>query len=226
MTDLDARRVVELFNGLRARGIDTWDPPPDIAGGDRESVVLALRALTIQADARLASETLVMPAVTSPRTNVGTRRIRSVLDEVVGQARREIVVLGYELSDREVLRLLAERASMGVRVELLLDATQTPVDMLRALWPTGAGPAHLWVTGVNRRGRPIRLHAKAVIADSRRAVIGSANFTRSGLRSNLELAVVLDGPAVARIRAYAAELIARHVVFDAGEIGGVPIGQG
>jgi phosphatidylserine/phosphatidylglycerophosphate/cardiolipin synthase-like enzyme len=220
VTRSDPRRVADLFARLRARGDDTWDPPAELLGDDAEAVLLALRALTIQADAHVRTETRVNPAVTSPGTSLRARRINAVLDELLLGARQEIVVLGYELSDRGVLDRLADRSSMGVRVELLLDSVQTPLPAVAAAWPVGSGSARVWRTSVDGRGRPIRLHAKAVIADGRRALVGSANFTRSGLRSNLELGVILDGPAVAVIRTYTAELIARQLVVDAGEVGG------
>lgn len=40
------------------------------------------------------------------------------------------------------------------------------------------------------------VHAKVVIVDEKRAYIGSANFTQTGLGSNFELGVLVDGPLV------------------------------
>jgi phosphatidylserine/phosphatidylglycerophosphate/cardiolipin synthase-like enzyme len=218
-----ARRVTSIFSDLRRKGASTWDPPPEIGGDDRDAVVLALRALTLLAEEREAAETTVVPALTSPRAALRARRINVAVDELLRGAREEIVVIGYELSERGVLARLAERASLGVRVEILVDAEQTSIAGLRESWPRGAGTARVWSSTVDARGRPVRLHAKALISDGRRAIIGSANFTRSGMRSNLELGVILEGPAVATIRAYAGELIRRGMIETAGNLDGAPI---
>jgi phosphatidylserine/phosphatidylglycerophosphate/cardiolipin synthase-like enzyme len=224
VTHADPRAVAELFNRLRRDGQDTWNPKVDNLPGDPASLTLAFRALSVQAAAHEATETIVVPAVTTPSTSVGVRRIGAVLDELLAGAQREVVVLGYELSDPATLGRLAETASRGVRVELLLDSAQTSLDLIRKSWPRGGGVAHLWQTGVNPRGKAVRLHAKVVIVDGRRALMGSANLTRSGLRSNLEVAVLLNGPVVAGIRAYAGELIDRRLLIDAGEVSGKDLG--
>lgn len=43
------------------------------------------------------------------------------------------------------------------------------------------------------------LHMKAVVADSRRAYVGSANFTRGGLGHHAELGVLLEGSSVSGV---------------------------
>lgn len=43
------------------------------------------------------------------------------------------------------------------------------------------------------------LHMKAAVADSRRAYVGSANFTWGGMGSHAELGVLLEGPSVREI---------------------------
>jgi phosphatidylserine/phosphatidylglycerophosphate/cardiolipin synthase-like enzyme len=223
MSAPSARQITALFVDLRRRGESTWDAPAEYDGAQRESIELALRALTILADQRDALETTVVPALTSPRAALRARRINMAVDELLRGATDEIVVIGYELSERGVLARLAERASVGVRVEIIVDGQQTSIDAIHAGWPRGAGRARVWTSAADGRGRAVRLHAKALIADGRRALIGSANFTASGMRSNLELGVVLDGPAVRTIRQYAGELIRRNLVVARDEIIGSPV---
>jgi phosphatidylserine/phosphatidylglycerophosphate/cardiolipin synthase-like enzyme len=43
------------------------------------------------------------------------------------------------------------------------------------------------------------MHAKAIVADRRVALVGSANFTAGGLRSNLEVGVRVTGAVAADI---------------------------
>ena len=46
---------------------------------------------------------------------------------------------------------------------------------------------------VIRLNNPMRNHTKAIIADSKIGVIGSANFTYSGLHTNIEIGVLIKG---------------------------------
>jgi phosphatidylserine/phosphatidylglycerophosphate/cardiolipin synthase-like enzyme len=224
LSDAQLDQIVARFSELRLRHVDTWDPPSELTG-DSPDVVRIMRALTLLADERDRRETRVCAAVTSPALALEARRISSVLQEMVDAAETEVIVLGYELSDTPTVERLARRASLGVRVDLIVDASQTSVDRLRETWPAGGGMARIFRTTADPSGRMRRLHAKCVIADGRQALVGSANFTRSGLGTNLELAVSLEGPEVRRLRALAVELIEGGLVSFGGELGGDAIGE-
>jgi phosphatidylserine/phosphatidylglycerophosphate/cardiolipin synthase-like enzyme len=59
---------------------------------------------------------------------------------------------------------------------------------LRELYKTDTDGQHVHAT-----------HAKLIIADETTAYVGSANFTRTSLRYNFELGVLISGPAVREI---------------------------
>lgn len=223
MSDAQLDQIVARFSELRMRHVDTWDPPSELSG-DSPDVIRIMRALTLLADERDRKETRVYAAVTSPAMALQARRISSVLREMVDAAETEIIVLGYELSDGPTVERLARRASLGVRVDLIVDATQTSVDRLRESWPAGGGVARIFRTTASPFGRTRRLHAKCVIVDGRQALVGSANFTKSGLGTNLELAVLLEGPEVRRLRTLAVELVDGGQVSLDGDVGGGRIG--
>jgi phosphatidylserine/phosphatidylglycerophosphate/cardiolipin synthase-like enzyme len=176
---------------------------------------LAAEALAVLADRHERRLNRVTPVATTPRSALGARRSDAVLRDLIASASHELVVLGYEVSDRDIITALAERASVGVSVDLLIDATQTPLARLAEAWPRGAGEARVWTTASADDGKPYRLHAKAVIADGRRCMVGSANLTYSGLHTNLELGVLLEGPVAKRFRRHVSEMVRRGVVTQA-----------
>jgi phosphatidylserine/phosphatidylglycerophosphate/cardiolipin synthase-like enzyme len=180
---------------------------------------LAMESLALLTERYERRYTRVTPVATTPRTALRARRSDAVLRELIGGATEELIVLGYEVSDVYIIGALAERASLGVVVDLLIDANQTPPEKLALAWPAGAGPAQLWTTTMDERGRPYRLHAKAVIADGSRCMLGSANLTYSGLHANLELGVLLEGPVARRFRAHVAEMAQRGVVAPSISLG-------
>lgn len=206
-----ARELVQTF--LRRRSAS-----PGIAlVNDKHEI--AFEALALLADHYDGLTTHVTPVATTPRTALRARRSESVMRELIEGATEELIVLGYDVSDVLIIEALAERASLGVSVDLLVDSVQTPIERLADAWPAGAGQAKVWGTGTDTRGRPFRLHAKAIIADGRRCMLGSANLTHSGLRSNLELGVLLEGAVVPRFRAHVKEMAKRRIVVVAGLVG-------
>jgi phosphatidylserine/phosphatidylglycerophosphate/cardiolipin synthase-like enzyme len=117
--------------------------------------------------------------------------IREALARALKTASRNISAELFVLTDAEVLADLAAAAHRGVRVRLLLDPHQ---DVNRAayrlLQQSGVGVR--WY-----RPRPgAKLHAKAGLFDSR-LVLGSANWSRGGLRVNHELDLFLESPPAA-----------------------------
>lgn len=210
----------ELVQDFLRRGpsvVPTNDEPLEVR--------LAFEALALLANYYDERTTRVTPVATTPRTALGARRSEAVMRELIAEATEELIVLGYEVSDVEIIGALAQRASLGVAVDLMVDSVQTPFHRLADAWPVGAGQAKVWSTALDDRGKPFRLHAKALIADGRRCMLGSANLTHSGLRSNLELGVLLEGAVVPRFRAHVKEMARRGIVVPAGSLG-VPVKGG
>jgi phosphatidylserine/phosphatidylglycerophosphate/cardiolipin synthase-like enzyme len=207
-----ADRIVREF--LRGRASPQ---PTGVTWGPEEE--LAVEALAVLADRNERRLNRVTPVATTPRSALGARRSDAVLRDLIASATNELVVLGYEVSDRGIITGLAERASLGVSVDLLVDAKQTPLSRLSEAWPRGAATARVWTTAFAEDGKPYRLHAKAVIADGRRCMLGSANLTYSGLHTNLELGVLLEGPVAKRFRRHVSEMIRRNVVTQAMVLG-------
>jgi phosphatidylserine/phosphatidylglycerophosphate/cardiolipin synthase-like enzyme len=99
----------------------------------------------------------------------------------------------FVLTDPDVLVALTGANRRGVHVRLLLDPAQdsnlAPFRLLRA-------------AGVEVRWYPIprgaKLHAKAGLFDGRTLLVGSANWSLSGLSVNHELDLMVEDPMAAR----------------------------
>ena len=213
-----AYEVVRAF----LHGRDPHAPGASQSGADER---LALEALAILAERHERRTTRVTPVATTPRTALRARRSASVLRELIRGATLEIIVLGYDVSDVDIINELAQRASVGVAVDLLVDGAQTPIDRLVEAWPVGAGQARVWSTSLDERGRAYRLHAKAIIVDGRRCMLGSANLTYSGLHTNLELGVLLEGPVARRVRSHVSQMRRSGIVVPSTTLGDEPSPQ-
>ncbi len=120
------------------------------------------------------------------------QEIRGLLEPLLARAGRRVWAEIFALTDPDVIAALAAAHRRGVDVRVLLDPGQ---DVNRAAYRLLAS------VGVAVRWYPVpagaKLHAKAGLFDDR-LLLGSANWTLSGLSVNHELDLMTDdGPAVA-----------------------------
>jgi cardiolipin synthase len=124
--------------------------------------------------------------------------------QFIDSAQQSLDVAMYLLSDRDILAALERGHQRGVRIRVMLEEH-----------PYGTGPGNhdavrrLSAAGIATRWSPpaIRLsHDKYAIADRRRALVGTANWTHSAFTRNREYLLLLTDPA---------EVAALAALFDA-----------
>jgi phosphatidylserine/phosphatidylglycerophosphate/cardiolipin synthase-like enzyme len=120
------------------------------------------------------------------------QEIRTLLLNGIESAGHSIDAEIYTLTDGQVLAGLAGAQHRGVRVRVIVDPNQ-PFN-LRAVQSLRSG-------GIEVRDYPVPkgalLHAKAALFDDRTLLLGSANWTRSGLSVNHEVDLETNHPAAA-----------------------------
>jgi phosphatidylserine/phosphatidylglycerophosphate/cardiolipin synthase-like enzyme len=134
--------------------------------------------------------------------HTGIRTIEAATDEVLGAARRDLVLTIYRLHDwrRFTLRMQSV-LGRGVRVTALIDRwIEQPEASRRALIELAARyPSLFCIYGFrDPEGRGV-LHAKTVAADSAIALIGSANLSEAAALWNYEMGVLVEGEAAAAV---------------------------
>ncbi|MGH7902956.1 MAG: phospholipase D-like domain-containing protein [Candidatus Dormibacteraceae bacterium] len=115
--------------------------------------------------------------------------IRALLEGDLARARRRIRAEVFALTDPEVIAALAIAARGGLDVRVLLDPNQDVNRPTYQLLRAGGVPVRWYPAAAGTK-----LHAKAGLFD-RRLVVGSANWSRSGLGSNHELDLEVTAPA-------------------------------
>jgi phosphatidylserine/phosphatidylglycerophosphate/cardiolipin synthase-like enzyme len=119
--------------------------------------------------------------------------VRKLLSSAIQQASRSVSAEVFVLTDSDVLLALAGAERRGVTVRLLLDPGQEP----------NLAPFRLLRrSGVEVRWYPVppgaKLHAKAGLFDGSRLIVGSANWSLSGLSVNHELDLLVEDALAAR----------------------------
>jgi phosphatidylserine/phosphatidylglycerophosphate/cardiolipin synthase-like enzyme len=129
-------------------------------------------------------------------THLGHRTVDAVMEELLAQARRDVVMTVYlATATREFAKHVTGLLERGVEVRLIFNDWTGLSPTLRG----GLSELALRFEGlrlfqfVDPEGRGV-LHAKAVSVDSIKAIVGSANLSRAGMLWNYEMGVLLEGP--------------------------------
>jgi phosphatidylserine/phosphatidylglycerophosphate/cardiolipin synthase-like enzyme len=187
-----------------------------------QHATLLLDALAAE-QARL-QETSVELVTSGPDIVGSTRDTGVVLRELFAGTERRVLVVGFAVHQgRDVFAALAARMRQrtDLAVRLCLDVRRAPGDTARAEaiirrfaerftreeWPGPRLPEIYYdprgLTDID--AKRASLHAKCVVVDGKRALIGSANLTEAAQLRNIEIGVLVTGAIV--------ETVERH--FDA-----------
>jgi cardiolipin synthase C len=192
-----------------------WAAHPQLSGA---GVALALR-VGLAAEERAATRR-ARPVWTGPGAKGHQRLTAAVLHELIASSRERVLLVSFAAhtlaSVASDLRAAVER---GVAVDVLFE-TAHDSDGGYASWderPFGDidGIAR-WRWPVEHRKEGALLHAKALVIDWRRALVGSANLTRRALAENLELGLMVEDADVAcAIEEHVRSLIAAGILVAA-----------
>jgi len=112
--------------------------------------------------------------VVSPETS------RAILTDFIRKAKKELLIYDTKVSDRLMLRVLAERARAGVAI--------------RMFGKLGKG-----ASGIEARKLPnLRLHVRAIIRDGSAAFVGSQSLRKLELDGRREVGVLVADSSVAK----------------------------
>jgi phosphatidylserine/phosphatidylglycerophosphate/cardiolipin synthase-like enzyme len=112
--------------------------------------------------------------VVSPETS------RQILSSFIKKTKKELLIYDAKISDRLILRLLAERAKSGVEIRMFGKVAK------------GAG-------GIDARKLPdLRLHLRAMIRDGAAAFVGSQSLRKLELDGRREVGIIVTDERIAK----------------------------
>jgi cardiolipin synthase len=130
----------------------------------------------------------------------GIGSIDTAIEELVKSAKHQLFIVAYAISDgaTPLFEFVRQKLRGGVRVILLVNRTADQHGQVPSLLHQLLGdyPTNFIVYDFAGRDSNAHLHAKVLIADRERAIIGSANLSWHGLVSFHELCVQIEGEAV------------------------------
>lgn len=214
---IDARSLYRAWRLAREAGRDLFRPGvgdelPKLTGWDAcglpseglakepsVTVLEALRALELHQQEQPPDLARVELVATLPGPRRQVAATRDVVRELIRGARRELLIVGFSITDHDFRELLYRRGVDGVRVTVVGDRTSGDVSELVRSWPVKAEPLVALRDAMPSRDEYRRMHGKVIVADRTRVLIGSANFSAGGLAGNIELGVRLEGAVAQEI---------------------------
>lgn len=167
------------------------------------AVALALQAATTTLSRERRAQTIEL-VWTGPTSSQPLRRTAQVLQSVIDEARRELLIVSFAVYDiPEIGAALLRAAQRGVVIRLVIESPQASAgkvayDGLAAFGPQVAAHAEVYRWPLEQRprddeGRHGSLHAKCAVADRELLLISSANLTHYALSLNMELGLLVRG---------------------------------
>lgn len=112
----------------------------------------------------------------------------TTLVNFIGTATSSLFIYNEEMADSKITNALVDAAGRGVKVEIVMTYSSQWKKAFQKL--AGAGVEIR--TYKDSTKAPLYIHAKVIIADSRKAFLGSENFSAGSLLKNRELGIMVD----------------------------------
>lgn len=173
-----------------------WDRTAGLTGA---GVALALR--TGLAARQAAGRRRSRPVWTGPEA-VGEQRLTAgVLHELIASASERVLLVSFAAYTLpEVARDLQTAATRGCCVDVVFETREDSsgkYDGPGSAAFAGVDGIKRWLWPASHRAPGAVLHAKLLVVDRKRALVGSANLTGAALTKNLEAGVLVDDEDVA-----------------------------
>jgi phosphatidylserine/phosphatidylglycerophosphate/cardiolipin synthase-like enzyme len=151
------------------------------------------------------SQTLKIAVTGTAWMGGGIGSVQSAIEELLSAADQEILIAIYEITEgaSEFVEKIRVSLARGIRVTFIINRyyekpllIRKKLENLKAIYPYFE---LLNFTPENPENINDDLHAKLIVVDRSRALVGSANLTWNGLIGNHELAVVIYGKDASKI---------------------------
>jgi phosphatidylserine/phosphatidylglycerophosphate/cardiolipin synthase-like enzyme len=175
---------------------DAWRSTPGLTGA---GVAVALRtALVLRERSDTARARVVW---TGPGSSGAQRLTAAALQELLSGARQRILIVSFAAHTLgDVAGALEDAVARGCAIDVVFETEDDSSGAYSGPNSTPFGEVagiHRWHWPSDQRQAAGVLHAKVLVIDGRRALVGSANLTYRALHDNLEAGILVEDPALA-----------------------------
>lgn len=127
----------------------------------------------------------------------GVGSIETVMSELFSKAQNEIYISVYSIgtSSDLVFEWIEKALSRGVKIKMIINRlNEQPLQIKEKLKTLLLNFPHFELFEFNS-SEGVDLHAKVIVTDHNKALVGSSNLSRRGLISNFEMGLLVEGAA-------------------------------
>ena len=124
----------------------------------------------------------------------GVRGTGPVVENIMDGVQNELQIMAFVISKHadNFLNLIKKAVERGVKTTVVINKlSEQDAKVIEQLGSLAREYNHFKLVDFNRRGKT--LHAKVVVVDREKAVIGSANFSWGGMSGNYEIGILVEG---------------------------------
>lgn len=136
------------------------------------------------------------------------RNIDALVYELLENAREQIHLVSYVITDGAswLVDLVEKNLQKGRSIKLIVNELDPSKGITDRLYSMHSKYRDFVLVEFSKKYPGETIHAKAIVVDRRRAIIGSMNFTWGGMVGNHEIGVLIEGPDVEDL-AYVLDMI-------------------
>lgn len=131
----------------------------------------------------------------------GIGSVESTLAELFKKATNEIYISAFSIGNSsDVLFVWVEKALLrGIRIKIVINRlNEQPAEVVSKLTNLANEFPYLSIFDFPA-SEGVDLHAKIIVADHNRALVGSSNLSKRGIFTNYEMGILIDGPLAATV---------------------------
>lgn len=126
----------------------------------------------------------------------GVRGIEPVIEEILREASEEIQITAFvfTLKALHIFDLIQLAAERGVKVTIIVNNMEQQAPKVTSkMKQLALNYNHVKIMDFKGSDETPQLHAKVVVVDRKKAVVGSANFSWGGMYGNYEVGILVKG---------------------------------
>ena len=159
----------------------------------------------IMAKHQKENEPRISPVWTGPILETGVVKLNTydTVKYLIESAEQEIFIVGYtfsfkEESVRELLKSIERSVERNCRVNIIVNDVENNFKEIMNNWKKASYQLNVYHWVGSSLSDYTSLHAKLIIADQRKVLLTSANFSYHGFHKNIETGVLVDNPKFSR----------------------------
>lgn len=205
--DLDAFTTPDLL-GVSEQGVEPILRLLSSRLIGRKQTLVLLEAMTaMKKQATSTHEDIELCWTGPPSLEVVAKSTASVMQELLGRARREIIVVGYRLTDKKIGATLSDAIGRINNMVLIIDNDKhgANIAVLNDIFKGTTRP-RIYAHKATEKGF-YKVHAKVIIIDKSEMLLTSANMTHHGIRRNFEMGLRVSGRTATEARSMIMKMV-------------------